>query len=60
MRNRTIWNSESARPQSADAMVKPITDAKNTFLRPMRLASQPDSGVMIAADTMYDVSTHVI
>jgi hypothetical protein len=28
--------------------------------RPKRPASQPESGVMIAAATMYDVNTHDI
>jgi len=32
----------------------------NSRLRPKRIASTPVSGVMIAADTMYDVSTHEI
>ena len=41
-----------AAPHRAEAMVKPITEAKNTHLMPNRPASQPVSGVMIAAATM--------
>src|SRR5208282_4572365 len=49
-----------AAPHSAEAMVKPTTEEKNTHLMPKRLASQPVSGVMIAAATMYDVTTQAI
>ncbi len=60
IRNATICSSEVAMPQSIDAIVKPITAPMNRDLRPKRSASGPVSGVMIAADTMYDVSTHEI
>jgi len=33
---------------------------RNTRLRPIWPASQPLNGVMIAAATMYEVSTHAI
>jgi hypothetical protein len=47
-------------PHSAEASVKPMIDTRNSGLRPKRSASQPVSGVMIAAATMYEVSTQVI
>jgi len=37
-----------------------MTDTSRTFLRPKRTASQPDSGVTMAAATMYEVSTQSI
>ena len=40
--------------------MKPITEIRNTYLMPNRPASQPVSGVMIAAATMYDVTTQAI
>src|SRR5271156_5472124 len=49
-----------AAPHSAEAMVKPTTEEKNTHLMPSRPASQPVSGVMIAAATMYEVTTQAI
>ena len=49
-----------AAPHSAEAMVNPTTEKKNTHLMPSRPASQPVSGVMIAAATMYDVTTQAI
>ena len=47
-------------PHSAEAQVKPMIETRNSGLRPKRSASQPVSGVMIAAATMYEVSTQVI
>src|SRR5579862_7245508 len=47
-------------PHKADASVKPITEIRNTYLMPKRPASQPVSGVMMAAATMYDVTTQAI
>ena len=41
-----------ATPHSIEAMVKPAIENRNICLRPTRVASQPDSGVMIAAATM--------
>src|SRR5215469_11283596 len=41
-------------------MVKPTTENRRTRLMPSRPASQPVSGVMIAAATMYDVTTQAI
>src|SRR5580704_10853862 len=49
-----------AAPHSAEAKVKPITEMRNTHLMPNRPASQPVNGVMIAAATMYDVTTQAI
>src|ERR1700730_414350 len=49
-----------AAPHSAEAKVKPITEMRNTHLMPNRRASQPVNGVMIAAATMYDVTTQAI
>jgi len=40
--------------------VKPATEKRNTCLRPIRPASQPLSGIMIAAAMMYEVSTQAI
>ena len=39
-------------PHSADATTKPATEMRMMRLRPNRPASQPVSGVMIAAATM--------
>ena len=41
-----------AAPHKAEAIVKPATENRNTYLMPNRPASQPVSGVMIAAATM--------
>jgi hypothetical protein len=41
-----------ALPHNAEATVKPATDRMNTYLMPKRPASQPVSGIMIAAATM--------
>ena len=60
IRYATSCSSEVALPQSIDAIVKPITEPTNSVLRPTRSASTPVSGVMIAADTMYEVSTQEI
>src|SRR5580698_4125819 len=49
-----------AAPHKAEAIVKPTTEAKKTHLMPSRPASQPVSGVMIAAATMYEVTTQAI
>ena len=43
-----------------DATVKPERQVTNNVLRPKRADSQPTGAVMIAAATMYDVSTQVI
>jgi len=59
-RNSTISVSEPASPHSTEAAVKPTTEARNRRLRPNRAASQPVGGVMIAAATMYEVSTQLI
>src|SRR5579862_2379313 len=59
-RNSTSCDSDCAMPQSADAIVKPAADTASTFLRPIWPASHPESGVMIAEATMYEVSTQPI
>src|SRR3954451_3894019 len=57
---RTIWTSDCAMPHSTDAITKPATAAIRTCRRPNLLTRKPDGGVMIAAATMYDVSTQLI
>ncbi len=42
----------AAMPHKAEASVKPITEARKMYLIPKRPASQPVSGIMIAAHTM--------
>ncbi len=39
-------------PHSMDATVKPAIEMRNRRLRPIRPESQPDKGVMIAAEMM--------
>ena len=51
-RNSTISTRLPAMPHRAEAMVKPMIETRNTSLRPNRAASQPVTGVMIAAETM--------
>ena len=41
-----------AAPHSAEAIVKPITEARKMYLTPKRPASHPVSGIMIADGTM--------
>ena len=41
-----------AAPHSAEARVKPMTEARKIYLMPKRPASQPVSGIMIAAQTI--------
>lgn len=48
----TMPTSEVARPHSAEAMVKPITEMMNTRRRPQWPQSQPVSGSAIAEATM--------
>ena len=47
-------------PHSIEAMVKPATETRNRRLRPNRPARKPVGGVMIAAATIYEVSTQSI
>src|ERR1700704_2425398 len=49
-----------AAPHSAEASVKPMTETRKIYLMPNRPASQPVSGIMIAAQTMYEVSAQAI
>ncbi len=51
-RNSTIWVRLSAAPHRAEAMVNSATEIRNTRLRPNRPASQPVSGIVMAAATM--------
>src|SRR6185369_182061 len=55
----TISPRLPATPHNADATVKPATEARKMRLMPKLPASQPVSGVMIAAATMYEVSTQL-
>ena len=41
-----------AMPQGIEVTTKPTTEVRNSSLRPKRSASQPVTGVMIAAATM--------
>ena len=41
-----------ALPHSAEATVNPAIEARKTYLTPKRPASEPDSGIVIAAVTM--------
>ena len=47
-------------PHSAEASVKPAIVMTQTRLPPIRLASQPVTGLMTAGARMYDISTQVI
>ena len=51
-RKITISGRLLATPHSIEATVKPAIEIRNISLRPIRSASQPDSGVMIAAAMM--------
>ncbi len=51
-RKSTIWGRLSAMPHSAEVRVKPATEIRKTPLMPKAPASQPVSGVIIAAATM--------
>ena len=59
-RNSTIWLMSCASPHSTEAIVKPPEQTIKMRLRPKRLAIQPTGAVMIAAATMYEVSTQLI
>src|SRR5207244_3783331 len=56
-RYTTSWVRLVALPHKAEAMVNPATEIRNTYLMPKCPASQPVSGIMIAAETMYEVRT---
>jgi len=51
-RKRTSSPRLVAAPHSAEATVKPMTEIRKMYLMPNRPASQPVSGIMIAAQTM--------
>ena len=50
-RNTTSISMFAAMPQPSEVSVKPATDSAMMRMRPKRSASQPDSGVAIAAAT---------
>lgn len=47
-------------PQSAEEMVNPAMEIRNTFFRSNRVASHPVNGIVTAAATIEDVSTRII
>ena len=51
-RKSTIVSRLHAMPHSMEETVNPTTEVRNSSLRPSRSASQPVTGVMIAAATM--------
>ena len=51
-RKRIISSRLVAMPQAIDAAMKPAVETMNSSRRPKRSASQPVTGVMIAAATM--------
>ena len=51
-RKSTMLSRLQETPHSIDITVKPTTVVRNSSLRPNRSASQPVTGVMIAAATM--------
>ena len=51
-RKTTISAMLVATPHSIEATVKPAIETRNMVLRPIRIDSQPVSGVMIAVATM--------
>ena len=52
MRKSTISGRLVAMPQSSEATAKPMTPISSRLRRPSRSASQPVSGVAMAAATM--------
>ena len=58
-RKSTSISRFGARPQRKDAIVKPVTDAISSRLRPKWFASHPARGRMMALATRYDVSAQV-
>src|SRR6516162_7228826 len=59
-RKKTSSPRLAAAPHSAEATVKPTTEPRKIYLMPKRPASQPVSGIMIAAQTIYEVSAQAI
>ncbi len=51
-RNSTISGRLVAMPHRTEVRVKPPMEIRNSFLRPIFIDSQPDSGVMIAEAMM--------
>jgi len=51
-RKKTSSERLLAAPHSAEASVKPMTETRKMCLMPNRPASQPVSGIMIAAQTI--------
>ena len=60
MRNRISASKEFAMPQSAVAMVNPITVPTSRLRQPSRAASQPVIGVAIAVATKLKVMVQAI
>src|SRR6185437_4901251 len=59
MRKTIKKPNDGASPQKKEAVVKPITAAIKSRLRPKRPASHPVIGRMMALATRYEVSVHV-
>ena len=59
-RKITSWLRLVERPHSAEAVVNTAMQIRNTGLMPNRPASQPVSGIITAAQTMYEVSAQAI
>ena len=60
VRQATSASMEPARPQAAEATVKPATHATHSRRAPKRAASQPVSGVITAVATRLEVITQAI
>ena len=59
-RSASSASSESTRPHSIEATVKPVTEQAIRVRQPSVAASQPVSGVAMAVATRLKVSTHEI
>src|SRR3954454_4730719 len=59
-RKITSWLRLAAMPHSAEAAVNTAMQIRNTGLMPNRPASQPVSGIVTAAQTIYEVSAQAI
>src|SRR5688572_14875977 len=59
-RQKTSASMDPAKPQAADAAVKPATPARHRRRAPKRAASQPVRGVITAVATRFEVMTQAI
>src|ERR1043165_1868450 len=59
MRKKISTDRLGARPHRNEAMVKPVTAAISSRLRPKKLASHPVMGSTMAFATRYEVSAQV-